>query len=320
MDRRTPLVVLALLLALAGCPGPYSVDGYCRHIVELQCRFWYQCCNGAERIELGGYILHTTQDECKEEMPKLSCGTFNAYSDAVAAGRAEWDEGKAKSCAQSMEEGASTCSAETFYQGQDEDCAIADLLVGKVSQGGECFMDDECTDDEASCVQEPSASPDRVLVTAAGTCKGPPHAGEPCDDGSCADGLFCDSDDVCRALRSNGEQCNSGYECQSGRCDYESASGQYVCMAKKPNGDTCTWYDECESGNCGAGGTCEPKRANGETCDYDSECQSDYCDWDTDTCGADPYDSDAETDYDICEGGGGGFLGLGLAVPRQPSP
>lgn len=246
----TRLLTIALVgAACAACPAPYAVENYCQQQVVRQCQFWYRCCNTAERMRLGltAVFLHSNEEECREMIPRWMCGAAAPAEDAVAEERARWDEAKAQECQQHLDDAVAVCAVEQYLDGTSTECSTAALLEGQVGNGGECFIEEECADADARCVEPVSDEPDRELVTAKGTCEPLPGDGEPCDDSQCAEGNYCDGT-TCHRLLDPGETCTSDAQCRSGSCDISAATD--VCAPLLPDGVYC-WSDlQCESGEC----------------------------------------------------------------------
>lgn len=323
--KATRLALCAALLALPACPlyFPGSIDGLCYETADTYCRFLYQCCNASEREDLaGGLVLmildpHTTEEECRESMRTFVCMTFQPYEESVAAGRMEFNSSKAYECLQTQKDAVGSCDAEAYYTGNDgKGCEMNDYLTGTIDDGDECYQDLECKNDDAECRPKTSSDPGKELRTSKGTCEPPPGAGEPCDEADCDEGLYCDSDQRCRARKAAGDACELDQECLSDSCAYDSGTASYACAAKKANGEDCYYSDDCDSGNC-ENDVCANKRGNGEDCTQASECQSGSCDYQTYTCAA--ADGDDKVEYDMCTGNGG-FLGVRFAVEPTASP
>jgi len=289
--KRLALLAVPLALALTGCPSPYSPQGYCEHVVELECQYWYKCCNAAERVKEGVSTMwmffgFRNEDECKTELKKRMCPSYDIYREAVEQGRATWKDDTAKTCMAHLEKGAAECKAEEIHKTSEDGCDLrGDIMQGKVANDGVCYIDEECTDVEAVCEPKTSEDPNKPLYTAAGTCKAPPHDGQACAAGNvCADGNYCDGT-TCRTLKASGVTCAGSNECQSGTCNYTS-------------------------------NTCDPKLANGENCYTDTQCQSGSCD--NGTCGPGTTTTD-NTTYDICDGNPISVFGMTFALPvSQP--
>lgn len=275
--------IIPILLFSGACP--YSADNYPDRMTDTYCKFFYKCCNGSERLLFMGGGLHSSEGECKEELGKAFRMLFEPYAEAVRNGRARWDYDKAESCMKTKEDATKECSAEDFLEADDE-CTMSDYFIGEVANGDLCYLESECEDEEAIC-ESKGDDPDEDLVTQKGECNAPPGVGDTCSDGDCISDAYCDVDNKCRAKKSDGEDCDSSYECKSGNCHYDSVT-----------------YDL----------QCAPKKSNGEVCYGRSECKSDYCDYDTDTCAG---QDDDDTKYDICEGNpdyGIAGTGVGAAI------
>jgi hypothetical protein len=121
-----------------------------------------------------------------------------------------------------------------------------------------------------------------------GTCEAPrtPAAGQPCFNGRCAAGLWCNQaptlvPGTCADPSAAGGPCLAGDDttCASGlTCN----GGTHTCQTPSTAGGPCSadWIKTCVTGlGCGAGKTCEAKVADGAACDASAVCPAgDYCD------------------------------------------
>lgn len=97
-------------------------------------------------------------------------------------------------------------------------------------------MDQRCEDD---------------LVCLAGTCARPGAAGAPCEDRTCAAGLFCADADGCQPRQDAGAPCDTydackSFQCAEGRCAAELQLGDPCDMT----GPQCAWDLNCFEGAC----------------------------------------------------------------------
>ena len=304
MLRVSPLLgAVGTLFVLVGCKGPYSADGLCETYARAYCQFQYQCCNAAERREIGNIgsaVLHSNEEECYEEVRKYFCASLDVYAEAAEEGRIQWDEAAAEACFRPVIEAAQQCDIEGFLMGSstNESCTGSPWVEGAVANGDTCYSSEECADDEASCQPNEPESEEQQLVTAKGTCTPPQGEGDSCEERSCRASLWCDySGDTptCRARLANGESCNGDPQCQSDNC---RPGG--TCEPKGANGESCSDGSECESDYCDfSTGSCANRKANGASCTYFDECESGYCDDESSTCKAGPEN---RVEYDMCLG------------------
>lgn len=78
-------------------------------------------------------------------------------------------------------------------------------------------------------------------------------AGQPCDsDGACLSGSCSSDEEICltepKSLTVNGESCQGGDDCASGRCD--GIWGFSTCQARLESGDDCNEHSDCLSMHC----------------------------------------------------------------------
>lgn len=86
--------------------------------------------------------------------------------------------------------------------------------VAIAEPGGSCFLAVP-----EMCPEGQYCDADLAMGRLEGTCQPRPGEGQPCAGSSvCAEGLECIGG-TCRALRDNGEACETGEECYSGLCD-----------------------------------------------------------------------------------------------------
>jgi hypothetical protein len=135
-----------------------------------------------------------------------------------------------------------------------------------------------------------------------GICMRIPVAGEPCLQGGCAEGFFCDGE-LCQAPPGPGEQCPLGIctedaICDAGICRAIPGEGQRCLLSTCAEGLVCDTADDtcrrlpgagqpCVNGQCVEGarcvfdvmgiGVCEPLAGNGQPCMGHGDCVSEFC-------------------------------------------
>jgi hypothetical protein len=119
-----------------------------------------------------------------------------------------------------------------------------------------------------------------------GACHTPrsPTAGQPCFNGMCAAGFWCQTAStpaMCMAAGKAGDPCEGGIaaSCATGLvCDGD----KHQCQMPSVAGGPCSadWAGTCAAGfGCGAAMTCEPKVGAGSACDATGVCNDGlYCD------------------------------------------
>jgi hypothetical protein len=277
-------VALLSFFALTGCLRFPTNDpiAACVEQSKLVCAFAYQCCTDPdERARFNGllFIAHRSEGECVEAYTNVCEAFGSSQRVSVERGRVEMNGDNVTACLDGLREAKDECDLEAFREaGSEDECS--EIYEGTVDGGDACVSSIECKDG-GSCEFEydEDGAPKKVddeLAVAEGECLEPPGVGETCIDGYyCAEGLFCNEDDVCARPPGRGEPCP----------DYECAEGL---GCRDPDGD----FEN----------TCEDLLPNGEPCSSFSDCQSDNCDFDTGLCAPDDFGGEPEEDLDYCEG------------------
>lgn len=188
------------------------------------------------------------------------------------------------------ESDTTACSYCSLYNGDKalgEDCTqysdFDDCGSGMLCEEGKCFdpcavvlAGESCEDQGWGRDCEPGyhCSPEAEPV-----CTKTPATGEACQY-YCADGSYCNFDEVCAVLPKLGEACDSG------QCDEGLACSSAAICVQPPGPD-----EECASGECSTNAFCdhgdfdtaEPaicraRKAVGEECDGFDQCETGYCD------------------------------------------
>lgn len=240
--------------------------------LRASCRFAFNCCEAAERGELGSIARDeaTCVEQGLEEGGELALLGQRAKA-AIDAGTAVYDGELAERCMRPQLDAADQCDpAALFGARRTSECQVGSaraFVVGQVDDGGDCVDSLECAD-EGDCVVE--EDPDTITI--AGTCVARAGEGDSCDDVQCKAGLSCTFGEeraTCERieLRDNGEDCFDDSECSSGFC-VDSGSG-----ACAESGEPCATDDDCDAGNF------------------------EFCELPSSTCAA-----ESNVDYDICDG------------------
>lgn len=197
-------------------------------------------------------------------------------------------------------------------------CGIAGCQK-PIAAGGACSSPDACADGLVCQVEGRNDAGDPV-----GHCHVPetPAAGQPCFNGKCAAGAWCDTSGsgtaTCRTSGSVGDPCSilddscaSGLACNGvtgkcqtpsgagGACDPDSASTckpgfacspGHVCAAKVGAGAACSFRAECPENYDCVGGTCRFGKLPGQTCVASDLCIGGVCVDARGTCNGDCVD------------------------------
>lgn len=239
---------------------------------KYYCSLAYSCCDMMELTQLfqdlGG--APASEAECVPKMQMLyETNVFADLKASVMAGRQAYDGKKAAACYDAIKGQCSAIKGDIFET--DPNCQT--VFVGKVADGGECSMGDDCAGADSICAG--------ATQTMMGKCQVAPKEGEACPDFVCADGLECSfaaMNQVCVKpyVKADGQMCASSVECTSHFCD--SMAG--TCAAQKAIGAMCLYSDECKDSYCESStNVCTAKKAVGETCAFFDECASDDCDF-----------------------------------------
>ena len=245
---------------LAGLPKAYA---------RVECGRVFACCDAAERDDVLLFDpAPATQAECEARYESFFGAVAVDLRKGIEAGRIVYDEARADTCFTKAEAAACADFFGSHFFDEDPDCEA--MFQGTVALGGGCLGDDECEDPGASCAG--------ASGTELGTCKAPPGAGEPCQNGLCGPGLTCRLDEgmlKCVAPTADGAACDLDIDCQSGYCDFQAG----ICAAPAPVGGACAVNAGCASGYCDVGaGMCAAKKADGAACMTSVECASGFCD------------------------------------------
>lgn len=296
-----------VVLVLAGCGAPPSVEEYAAELERAYCDWQHACHN------------YPSVDECLAARGLDADPEFAYLARAVAAGTAEYDGESALACLEATRGlGCEDGSADT-------PAACEGVFRGRIGRNGPCMSSLECVGD-AVCGFDPSCAD----MCCAGACRvfaDPLEEGEACGGSvACADGLFCAADPmtflptVCTPRVTEGGACGNGETCEEETyCD----GAECRAWTEKEAGETCDGpgercagaaechYFEGESGyeqRCvapgGLGAACDP--ADSESCArFDT-----HCDPDAKKCALLPKPGAACSEagcvgWAMCVGGGG---------------
>lgn len=238
---------------------------------------------------------------CGELPDQASCAAadqeqphfFASLPQLVAEGRLRYDGAKARSCLDQLN-GLPSCARHLLNAPGLADCA--QVLVGQVPDGGDCFFSDECQS-HGSCVSADSSC-DSFTQCCAGTCAtgftSVPSGGD-CSAASavCVSGTACvpstdGSSASCQPLNST-----VGASCASVRCAQwlYCEPNTETCQAPVAEGAACN-PDlnglDCDDlrDRCDSSGHCSPRLAVGAACSTAQNACVGWatCDATTSTC------------------------------------
>ncbi len=303
---------------------PVSLDQLPDRTKTVFCDQIFDCCTTDERQELteGGFFdPGGSRAECRNNLDTFVSSQLDALQDAVAAGTVTYHADKAGNCIAWME--AQECSDGIFMEGQDQQSDCDETFEGQVEAGGECNLDEECS--QGSCDQEYDEQDNPV---GPGTCTGGGGENGGCDwDDDCNDGEYCNSsydseteewNGTCETIGQIGDTCSNNQGCEEDLyCDseYDPDAGESVgtCKEKGDVGDTCDFggcldHAYCESTWDEDTGeqvsVCVEKGSVGDPCEQSGQCDaSSYCDTSEDamTCVARKAEGEPCENYQECQ-------------------
>lgn len=210
-----PFVSLALLLGACGGPDSVPLDDLGDTIIDAYCDRAVRC---------GAFA---SEDACRSYLGGLL--EADDLIRSVEAGRTNYDGEAAGECIDQLR-GAS-CDV-TTEDSRVEPPACDDAFDGTVADGGTCFDDEECVNDNCDV-------PACDMACCMGTCVAGvpvPAIGQPCPDFECQDGAFCNAAGNCAALLATGSPCTDSDECAYGLYCPEGAA---TCTDAPNRGDAC---------------------------------------------------------------------------------
>jgi hypothetical protein len=210
-------VLIACSLVAAACGGgssdPVPLEQLGRRTGEVMCGKMAECCTAAEFMDEVGVA---NESACNALFGGFIDGFLTpVLVDSVEAGRLVYHGDRFAACLEAMAE----MSCAELHGGMADDLGFAgcdDPFEGQVADGEACANDVDCVSDHCS-----GDSVDLDGNPMLGTCGREPGAGDPCDDGECADDAWCDrttATATCRAPLPDSSTCSSDDQCQSGRC------------------------------------------------------------------------------------------------------
>lgn len=216
---------LLCLLLVAACDGgdAVEVDQFGSELAAVSCEKQFECCSDAEIMEM--YMGITiddmpieTEEQCFDFANALLTGFLvGELKDSIGKGRIEYSADAAGGCIAAVRD--LSCSEYANVDGAQLD-GCEPYITPLVDDGGACLQDYECT----TTFCQGASNPINEEPTD-GVCARLPGAGEECDD-DCVDGFFCDFDttsgnEICVAVKPNGEECFLDEDCASDNCDDE---------------------------------------------------------------------------------------------------
>lgn len=320
--KKVSMVVLALsLLAFAGCgdsggsgggggnnggnnggelDGPLDAQAFMQKLDEIQaeayCKTVFNDC--PDKVKLNFWSGETdraaSQQECIDYLLESSYqfAPSSTVPDMVASGRVTFDEAKARTCLQEMQQSSDADACWSPVEGPSATCR--EVFSGTVADGEPCKTDVACqsgfclpafaTDHTDTCYGECSSQ--RTFVSQGDECD-TYEFNYACDP---TQNLVCEPDPsdpneertICVPMysRQKGQPCDADVACAEGlTCD------DYTCVELQPGdvGDDCTADEyppkpckpELVCGNVSGGtgqGTCIEPAAEGDSCVDTRDC------------------------------------------------
>lgn len=175
------------------------------------------------------------------------------------------------------------------------------IFSGTVDEGGDCFEDEQCAGDNATC--DGSTCPGQTGTCSAGQAVADAEIGQDCTNADCVAGAYCpNATHTCAARVEAGGDCADLDACvEHTICDFDLQAGMGTCVAQVGEGETCDPMVLFGISNClrtdnycdATDNTCKARLDVGETCDPQaSECVT-YAFCDNGTCAQRPIENEA---------------------------
>jgi hypothetical protein len=214
MHAMTRLAVFTMILAACGGgggSGGVAPDQIASEVAKVTCTRLFECCTTPELMQeaLGA----KTEAECESIFAGFGTIVFNVIKDSIAAGRVKYDGDALGTCLDVV--AGATCSEFSKQRRNDYTSASSgckDPFDGQVAANGACANDVDCVSNYCS-----GDSVDFNGNVTMGTCKPAPTAGNPCDNGDCAENAWCNAG-MCAAPKADGMPCSLDDECASDSC------------------------------------------------------------------------------------------------------
>lgn len=237
-----------------------ELDQFAEQLSDALCSDLYECCNQTERGALLGNREFSTEEGCRTTIAPLYDGLESRLKTAVDEGRLTYDAEAAGQCF--LGRGSSRCGQFPNAEGggllptaSGDSCE--DWITPEVELGGTCRTNLACQ--EGFCWIPAGAEE--------GTCRERPGEGENCAS--------------CMETGDGNRRCSlygcaqDGYRCQT--TDGSGSETEHVCQAVGTAGEQCSVDSDCRTRLCGEDGTCEAKKAPGEPCEWGGACESGFC-------------------------------------------
>ena len=259
------LAFVSLLGLLVGCQEGFSISAtettFCDEFAEVACRNMYQCCSEAQIENELGVSEPRTETQCVEDKKRNCVRATSSLRDSLEAGRVTFNPEPLNTCLEAyVAPDDNTCAAYFDKLPWTEPCK-AQVWTGTVAVAGTCFFDHDC----AGWPKSAECGPDQKCLVL-------PGGGQPCPQGLCADGFFCNTagTPVCAARLGENSPCTSNGQCLDELFCDQTAMPMPICTKQKPGGSACTSDLGCISGDC-VPGKCA---MTNQQCFTDTGCQA----------------------------------------------
>jgi hypothetical protein len=209
----------------AGSPGNFDsasvtvpLDQLASAYATVVCAKNFACCTQAD---LKGKSLAT----CESNTASALQPGIQAITDGIAHSRTIYNADRASRCLQGI--AAVDCSSWPMRAGASLPAGCDAVVLPQVASGGACLSVVECTTGFCS----------GATSNTDGTCLPRAANGDNCTpvlvQNSCQDGLFCDSTNLCSAVKDEGATCTRARECISQTCGVAAtadAGASNVCL------------------------------------------------------------------------------------------
>jgi hypothetical protein len=206
--------ILAACGGEGGSNGSISIEELPAENGRVQCAKLDECCTLEEFMDetLGS----ETVMECEQLITAFTSILIPVMQDSVAKGRMVYHADRMADCFATLE--GQTCAG--FRRALEEGLGNCENpFEPQVADGGACGDDFDCTSE--FCVGEEFDFETNEITL--GVCGSAPGNGEPCIEGDCDGGLYCDGS-TCATPQPDGALCTGDEECVSGECNNGSGT------------------------------------------------------------------------------------------------
>ncbi len=203
-------MLLMFVFTLVGCSSEDSepnsaadLSSFGTEVSKIQCSKIFECCQADDLSEVFSGVEVSTQEECESAVDGyVRVFVVPGVEQAVDGGSATLGSSES-ACLSALQ--SQSCDA--FSPSPNVDIfrieACRDFIQPNLETSEFCSQDWECK--SGFCAGE-------------GSCATPPKETEPCASQRCAEGLFCNAENVCVRKVAEGEDCDRNEACASNNC------------------------------------------------------------------------------------------------------